>query len=87
MSDNKVPSKELISAPASVGGGYTVQFTAPNHADFVLSIGCIWSPSVPSARDWRRKIDMRRYNHALALFTQAVAAAMMDVKGEASWMS
>jgi len=84
MSDNKVPSRELISSPASVGGGYTVQFTAPNHVDCVLSIGCIWSPSVPSARDWRRKVDMRRYNQALALFTQAVAAAMVNMEGGAS---
>ena len=78
MSDNKVPSKELISTPASVGGGYTVQFTAPNHADFVLSIGCIWSPSVPSARDWRRKIDMRRYEQALAKFVQVAEEALGD---------
>jgi hypothetical protein len=84
MSDNKVPSKELISSPASVGGGYTVQFTAPNHVDCVLSIGCIWSPSVPSARDWRRKIDMRRYDHALAAFTKVVAAAMVNIEGGAS---
>ena len=78
MSDNKVPSKELISTPASVGGGYTVQFTAPNHADFVLSIGCIWSPSVPSARDWRRKIDMRRYEQALAKLVQVAEEALGD---------
>ena len=82
MSDNKVPFKELISAPAHVGGGYTVQFTAPNHIDCVLSIGCVWSPSVPSARDWRRKIDMRRYEQALAKFVQAVAAAFAKTARE-----
>ena len=82
MSDNKVPYKELISAPASVGGGHTMQFTTPNHVYCVLSIGCIWSPSVPSTRDWRPKIDISRFNYALAHLTHAIAAKFVNIEGE-----
>ena len=77
----------IVSDLHRVGGGYSVQFITQHTEDGSPFISCEWSPHLPTPRELRRKVDIRRYHHALALFTQAVAAAMMDVEWEASWMS
>lgn len=77
----------IVSDLHRVGGGYSVQFITKRTDDGQPFISCEWSPHLPTPRELRRKVDIRRYHHALALFTQAVAAAMMDVKGAASWMN
>ena len=63
----------IVSDLHRVGGGYAVQFRTHALVDGVLPIACEWSPTIPSERERRRKVDMQRYDHALAQFLQAVA--------------
>lgn len=74
----------FVSEPQRVGGGYSVQFFAPKADDSVAPINCVWSPCLPTATDLRRKVDMQRYDYALAQFMQAVADDFFDESGEAS---
>ncbi len=62
----------FVSEPQPVGGGYSVQFFAPKTDDSVAPINCVWSPTIPTARERCRKVDMRRYELALAHFSIAV---------------
>ena len=68
-----------------VGGGYAVQFVTRQSADGIRFINCEWSPSLPTPRERRRKVDMQRYTHALMQFVLAVAAASADQAGVAPW--
>jgi len=72
----------IVSDLHRVGGGYSIQFITKRTDDGQPFISCEWSPRLPSPREVRRKVDLRRYNHALALFTSAVAAAMVNLKGK-----
>lgn len=53
-----------------VGGGYSIQFSyRPEDAK---SLQCVWSPRLPSPRDFRRKVDRRKYEAAREVFFQAI---------------
>ena len=71
----------MVSGLHQVGGGYTVQFKAYAPVDGVLPIGCEWSPTIPSDRDRRRKVDMCRYDHALSRFLKIIKEVLGDVRG------
>ena len=62
----------FVSELQSVGGGYSVQFFAQKTNAQVVPIDCVWSPTLPTTSDLRRKVDMRRYDLALAHFFMAV---------------
>jgi hypothetical protein len=72
----------IVSDLHRVGGGYSVQFITEHTDDGSPYIRCEWSPTRPSLRNQRRKVDMKRYDHALAQFIQAVADALVSEAGE-----
>ncbi len=64
-----------------VGGGYAVRFITQHMDDGSPFISCEWSPYLPTPREMRRKVDMKRYDQALAQFLQSVAERMVGETG------
>jgi len=73
----------IVSDLHRVGGGYSVRFITQHTDDGYPFISCEWTPTMPSARDLRRKVDMQRYGYALAQFVQAVTDALVGQAGAA----
>ncbi len=71
----------IVSDLHRVGGGYAVRFITQHMDDDSPFISCEWSPHPPTPRELRRKVDMRRYDHALAQFLQSVADRMVGNTG------
>lgn len=84
MSTTKKTKKyvTIVSDLHRVGGGYSVQFITKHEEDGYQFISCEWSPRLPSTREAFRKVDLKRYSYALALFTQAIAAKLVNIEGE-----
>lgn len=55
-----------------VGGSFAVQFRWEAGRE-VGVLRCVWSPYLPTARDQRRKIDIRRYEAARDSFAAGLA--------------
>lgn len=62
------PLPKMTSDLHRVGGGYSVQFDTRSGV-----LRCEWTPSVPSPRDLRRKVDMRKYEAARNAFCAELA--------------
>jgi hypothetical protein len=60
-------STQFISRSYPVGGGYSVQFA------FEAGVfHCTWLPAMPTAREYKRKVDEQRYRAARDAFIMGV---------------
>lgn len=67
---NTIKLPDLVSDLARVGGGFSVRFSlsSKDFEDGVCHISCMWYPTMPTAQDLRRKVNMDRYEAALNHF-------------------
>ncbi len=70
------PIPRITSDRYRVGGGYSIQLSADGSGQ----VRCHWMPSVPSRRNFERKVDKIRYEAALADFCEALVLAMQPDK-------